>query len=62
MIESGHDWEVQIRGMRSRMSSDDFMLTMLRLFHMVCRANQTRDQETAFGSECECCTYRLLPI
>lgn len=61
-IETGHSWEVQIRGMLKDMVVWLSWLTKYRLQYLVCRAHQEGDSQAASGHGNKCHINRLLPV
>ena len=62
LIESGHTWEIQVRGLYIRLRSNDRGLILHRLQHMVCRVNSENNLERSPGSQSQCYIDRFLPL
>lgn len=62
IIETGHSWEIQIRGMLEDMLVCRTRLTKYRLQYLVCGAHQERDSQTASRHGNKCHINRLLPL
>jgi hypothetical protein len=63
LIETGHSWEVQIRGMFGKyVVMPELLLIDYRLQYLVCRAHQERDSQAASRHGNKCHINRLLPL